>query len=176
MKNQLVVAIAICFFAFASGFKLPQDWTTKEELLPRSTGPYAPYKPKEWLRIRRHADPQGSLTLEGMKPLSGPDQRLNLNLDYNQRLLNNGRTTADAYGGANWRQGGPVVPHGGMKFDHHFGRNGDGFIGGFGQVQPGHHGHGLSPSFGVNGGFRFRRDIESEDDEETLETQDNLQE
>lgn len=50
------------------------------------------------MRYRRYADPQGSITLEGMKPLSGPDQRPSVNLDYNHRLLNNDRTHMDAYG------------------------------------------------------------------------------
>lgn len=80
----------------------------------------------------------------------------------------------DKIGGANWRPGSPISPHAGAEFGHNFGRNGNGFVGGFGQVQPGHHG-GLSPSFGIGGRYRFRRDIEAED-EETLESLDDLQE
>lgn len=175
MKGPLAIAIAICFFAFALGFRLPQDSSRGGSFPPSSTGPYNPERPKgPLMRYRRYADPQGSITLEGMKPLSGPDQRPSVNLDYNHRLLNNDRTHMDAYGGGTWRQGGPVVPHGGVRFDHHFGRDGNGFVGGFGQVEPRHHG-GVSPSFGVQGGFRFRRDVEAED-EESLESIDNLEE
>ncbi|XP_051160557.1 hymenoptaecin-like isoform X2 [Leptopilina boulardi] len=173
MKGQLAVAIAICFFAFASGYRRPKDWT--KDFPPSSTGPYNPQPPRDVLRFRRYADPQGSITLEGTKPLSGPDRRPSVNLDYNHNLLNNGRTNVDAFGGANWRQGGPVVPQGGVKFNHNFGRNGNGFVGGFGQVQPGPRG-GVSPSFGIGGGYRFRRDIQFEDNEEILESQENLEE
>lgn len=48
--------------------------------------------------MRRHADPQGGITLSGEKPLSGPDRRPSLNLDYKHQILNNGQTNLNAYG------------------------------------------------------------------------------
>lgn len=46
MKGPLAIAIAICFFAFALGFRLPQDSSRGGSFPPSSTGPYNPERPK----------------------------------------------------------------------------------------------------------------------------------
>ncbi|KAG7197607.1 hypothetical protein KM043_013391 [Ampulex compressa] len=107
-------------------------------------------------RYRRQANPQGSVRVEATKPLDGPDRRPSVDVNYNQRVFDNGRATADAYGGLNIRPGQPPQPHIGLQWERQY-RNG--FIRGHGQVQRGPGGN-PSPSFGVSGGFRFRREAE----------------
>ena len=95
------------------------------------------------------------------KPLSGPDRRPSLDLDYQHRLNKNWNT--NAFGGVNIRPGQPAQPHAGVNFERQF-KNG-GFLGGSGQVQrfPGGR---ISPGFGLQGGFRFRRDVNDVEPEE----------
>nr|XP_050868432.1 uncharacterized protein LOC127072214 isoform X2 [Vespula vulgaris] len=112
-------------------------------------------------RFRREADPQGSVVLRGEKPLSGPDQRATINLEL-QRKLNE---HTSVYGGGHYMQGDRVRPHAGVVYEREFG---NGFINGRGQVQPGARGR-LEPSFGINGGFRFKRDAEEEEIQESEE-------
>ena len=121
---------------------------------PRSSPPITfPRPPKNPFnhRFRREARPQqNSISLEGVKPLSGPNRQPSLDLNYNHRVFEDHRGNVDAYGGANWVPG-RVSPHAGVKFERNYG---NGFIGGYGQVQPGPRGH-VDPSFGIRGGFRF---------------------
>ncbi|KAG5330927.1 HYTA protein, partial [Acromyrmex heyeri] len=109
-------------------------------------------------RFRREAEPQGSITFQGTQPLSGPMRQPTWDLNVNRKIMNNGRTTADVYGGLNKVPGQRVQPHIGIQAERNFGNNG--FIRGHGQLQPGPRGHGVSPSVGVTGGFRFRREAE----------------
>ena len=108
------------------------------------------------VRFRREANPQGSVVIKGEKPLSGPDRRPSLDVDYQQRVFDKNGLNANAYGGLNVRPGQPAQPHVGLNAERRFK---DGFIGGFGQVQRGTGGR-PSPTFGINGGFRFRRDVD----------------
>lgn len=108
------------------------------------------------VRFRREANPQGSVVLRGEKPLSGPDRRPSLDIDYQQRVLDRNGLNANAYGGLNIRPGQSAQPHVGLNFERRFK---DGHIGGFGQVQRGPGGR-PSPTFGIGGGFRFRRDVD----------------
>ncbi|XP_048262934.1 hymenoptaecin-like [Bombus terrestris] len=107
-------------------------------------------------RFRRHADPQGSLVINGKKPLSGPDRRPSLDVDYHQRVYDRNGVNADAYGGLNIRPGQPAQPHLGVQIQREY-KNG--FIRGYSQAERGPGGR-ISPSFGVGGGFRFRRDVD----------------
>nr|ACA04900.1 hymenoptaecin [Bombus ignitus] len=102
-------------------------------------------------RLSRHADPQGSLVIEGTKPLSGPDRRPSLDVDYHQRVYDRNGMNADAYGGLNIRPGQPAQPHLGVQIQREY-KNG--FIRGYSQAERGPGGR-ISPSFGVVGGFRF---------------------
>ncbi|NP_001165829.1 hymenoptaecin-1 isoform 1 precursor [Nasonia vitripennis] len=120
---------------------------------PRSTGPTFPRPPQQPFnhRFRREARPQqNSISLEGVKPLSGPNRQPSLDLNYNHRIFEDHRGNLDAYGGANWAPG-RLSPHAGLKFERNYG---NGFIGGHGQVQPGPGGR-MDPSIGIHGGFRF---------------------
>ncbi|KAM0732912.1 Hymenoptaecin [Formica fusca] len=110
-------------------------------------------------RFRREAEPQGgSINFQGTQPLSGPNRQPSWDLNANRNIYNNGRTTADVYGGLNKVPGQRVQPHVGVQAERNFGNNG--FIRGHTQIQPRPGGHGLSPSVGVTGGFRFRREAE----------------
>ncbi|NP_001306577.1 uncharacterized protein LOC105196795 precursor [Solenopsis invicta] len=120
-------------------------------------------------RFRREAEPQGtSLSFHGTQPLSGPMRQPTWDLNANRNILNNGHTTADIYGGLGKVPGQRVQPHIGIQAERNFGNNG--FIRGHGQLQPGRGGHGVSPSVGITGGFRFRR--EAEDTEEVEPTEE----
>ncbi|KAL6442459.1 hypothetical protein ACFW04_002585 [Cataglyphis niger] len=119
-------------------------------------------------RFRREAEPQGtSINFQGTQPLSGPNRQPSWDLNANRNIYNNGRTTADVYGGLNKVPGQRVQPHFGVQAERNFGNNG--FIRGHTQFQPRPGGHGLSPSVGVTGGFRFRRTIEDADEEVSAE-------
>ncbi|KYQ58607.1 Hymenoptaecin [Trachymyrmex zeteki] len=109
-------------------------------------------------RFRREAEPQGSISFQGTQPLSGPMRQPTWDLNANRNIFNNGRSTADVYGGLSKIPGQRVQPHVGIQAERNFGNNG--FIRGHGQLQPGPRGHGVSPSVGVTGGFRFRREAE----------------
>ncbi|KAL0122876.1 hypothetical protein PUN28_007511 [Cardiocondyla obscurior] len=110
-------------------------------------------------RFRREAEPQGtSLSFQGSQPLSGPMRQPSWDLNVNRNIMNNGRTTADIYGGVSKVPGQRAQPHIGIQAERNFGNSG--FIRGHGQLQPGRGGHGVSPSIGVTGGFRFRREAE----------------
>ncbi|KOC59676.1 Hymenoptaecin, partial [Habropoda laboriosa] len=111
-------------------------------------------------RVRRQD--RGSLVIHGEKPMSGPDRRPSLDVDYHQRVLDRNGMTANTYGGLNIRPGQPPQPHAGIQLQRNFK---DGFIGGFGQVQR-RPGGGPSPTFGISGGYRFRRDVDEPVDDE----------
>ncbi|XP_026826683.1 uncharacterized protein LOC105276730 isoform X2 [Ooceraea biroi] len=111
-------------------------------------------------RFRREAQNRGSVTFEATQPLSGPQRQPTWDLNANANVFNNGRTTADVYGGLGKAPGQPVQPHFGIQAERKFGN--DGFIRGHTQFQPNPRGHGLSPSVGVTGGFRFRREAQNE--------------
>ncbi|XP_043266772.1 hymenoptaecin-like [Venturia canescens] len=116
---------------------------------------------------RSRREPQGSVRLDVEKPLSGPNRNPSIDLSYNQRLINNGRTTLDAYGGANYRDR-HVSPQAGLNYEHRF--KNDIFLSGQGQVREGPRGR-LEPSFGAGIGWRFRREVmpaEEEQEEEEL--------
>ncbi|XP_043261132.1 uncharacterized protein LOC122402426 [Colletes gigas] len=113
-------------------------------------------------RFRREADPQGSLVIQGTKPLDGPDRRPSLDVDYHNRVFDRNSGALSTYGGLNIRPGQSPQPHAGLQYERNFN---NGFIRGHGQVQRGP-GGGASPSFGMSGGFRFRRDVDSMDGEE----------
>ncbi|EGI65978.1 Hymenoptaecin, partial [Acromyrmex echinatior] len=91
-------------------------------------------------RFRREAEPQGSITFQGTQPLSGPMRQPTWDLNVNRNIMNNGRTTADIYGGLNKVPGQRVQPHIGIQAERNFG---NGFI-----------------RVGITGGFRFRREAE----------------
>ncbi|EGI65977.1 Hymenoptaecin, partial [Acromyrmex echinatior] len=118
-------------------------------------------------RFRREAEPQGSITFQGTQPLSGPMRQPTWDLNVNRNIMNNGRTTADVYGGLNKIPGQRVQPHIGIQAERNFGNNG--FIRGHGQLQPSPRGHGVSPSVGITGGFRFKREAEDTDEIELTE-------
>ncbi|XP_011706609.1 PREDICTED: uncharacterized protein LOC105461804, partial [Wasmannia auropunctata] len=110
-------------------------------------------------RFKREAEPQGtSLSFQGSQPLSGPMRQPTWDLNVNRNILNNGHTTADVYGGLSKVPGQRVQPHFGIQAERNFGNNG--FIRGQTQFQQGPRGHGLSPSVGITGGFRFKREAE----------------
>ncbi|XP_025268004.1 uncharacterized protein LOC105251735 [Camponotus floridanus] len=114
-------------------------------------------------RFKREAEPQGtSLSFQGTQPLSGPMRQPSWDLNANRNIYNNGRTTADVYGGMSKVPGQRVQPHFGVQAERNFGNNG--FIRGHTQFQPRPGGNGLSPSVGVSGGFRFRRETEDVDE------------
>ena len=115
------------------------------------------------VRFRREADPQGSVVIHGQKPLSGPDRRPSLDVDYQHRVFDRNGANANAYGGLNIRPGQPPQPHIGIQAERNF-NNDRGFIRGYGQVERGRSG-GASPSFGLNGGFRFRRSVQGAEQE-----------
>ncbi|KAL6254770.1 hypothetical protein P5V15_014099 [Pogonomyrmex californicus] len=118
-------------------------------------------------RFKREAEPQGtSLSFHGTQPLSGPMRQPTWDLNVNRNIANNGRTTADVYGGLNKVPGQRVQPHVGIQAERTFGNNG--FIRGHGQLQPGPRGHGVSPSVGITGGFRFKRETEDVDEIEPI--------
>ena len=50
------------------------------------------------VRFRREANPQGSVVIKGEKPLSGPDRRPSLDVDYQQRVFDKNGLNANAYG------------------------------------------------------------------------------
>ncbi|XP_076638787.1 uncharacterized protein LOC143350587 [Colletes latitarsis] len=107
-------------------------------------------------RFRREADPQGSLVIQGTKPLDGPDRRPSLDVDYHNRVFDRNGGALSTYGGLNIRPGESPQPHAGLQYEREFN---NGFIRGHGQVQRGPGGE-ASPSFGLSGGFRFRRETE----------------
>lgn len=107
-------------------------------------------------RFRREADPQGSISVEAKKPLSGPDRRPSLDLNYNQRVYDRNGANANAYGGLNVRPGQPASPHLGVNFGKDY-RNGQ--LGGFVQGERGRGGR-ITPSAGIQGSWRFRRDAD----------------
>ncbi|KAF3428348.1 hypothetical protein E2986_03150 [Frieseomelitta varia] len=112
-------------------------------------------------RFRRD-DSKGSVVVTATKPIGGPDRRPSLDIDYKQHIHEKNGWRTDAYGGMNIRSGQSAQPHGGLTFDRDF-KNGH--IGGFGGAQrfPGGR---ISPTFGVQGGFRFRRDVNDVESEE----------
>ncbi|KOX76665.1 Hymenoptaecin [Melipona quadrifasciata] len=112
-------------------------------------------------RFRRQD--KGSISVTATKPLSGPERRPSLDIDYNQRIHDKNGWKADAFGGASFRPGQSTQPHAGINFERNF-RNG-GFVGGFGQAQRQPGGR-IRPEFGVQGGFRFRRDANDVESEE----------
>ncbi|XP_029158679.1 uncharacterized protein LOC114930968 [Nylanderia fulva] len=118
-------------------------------------------------RFRREAEPQGSITFQGTQPLSGPMRQPSWDLNVNRNIFDNGRTTADVFGGLNKVPGQSVQPHFGIQAERNFGNNG--FIRGHTQFEPRPGGHGLSPSVGITGGFRFRRSIEDADEVDSAE-------
>lgn len=143
----IVLSLALfCIIAYAAA------GLGRERFPPRSTGPTFP---RGGPRFPRQADNRGSVVIRGEKPLSGPDRRPSLDIDYNHRLAERNGMTADAFGGVNIRPGERAMPHAGLQFERNF-RNG--FIRGHGQVERGANNR-FSPAFGVSGGFRFRRDV-----------------
>nr|XP_033330979.1 hymenoptaecin-like [Megalopta genalis] len=144
MKFINLALVALCAVAYAAAeAEFEADIEDIEE----------PYVPQ---RSRREADPQGSLVLTGQKPLSGPDRRPSLDVDYSHRIFDRNGATADAYGGLNIRPGQPAQPHIGIRAERTY-RNG--FINAYGQAERGFNGR-PSPSFGIGGGFRFRREAD----------------
>ncbi|XP_076231670.1 hymenoptaecin [Calliopsis andreniformis] len=114
-------------------------------------------------RFRRDTKPHGgSVVIQAEKPMSGPDRRPSLNVDYRQRVFERNGASAHAYGGLNIQPGQRAQPHLGVQMQREY-KNG--FIGGFGQVQRGPGGR-PSPTFGLNGGFRFKRDVEEVEQEQ----------
>ncbi|XP_076287865.1 hymenoptaecin [Lasioglossum baleicum] len=109
-------------------------------------------------RFRRQTEPRGSVSVQATKPMSGPDRRPSVDVDYHQRIFERNGANANAYGGLNIRPGQSPQPHIGIQAERNY-RNG--FVRGFGQVERGHGGR-PSPTFGVSGGFRFRRDVDFE--------------
>ncbi|XP_011146571.2 circumsporozoite protein [Harpegnathos saltator] len=108
-------------------------------------------------RFRREANPQrNSISFQGAQPMSGPNRQPSWDLNFNRNIANNDRTRADVFGGVSKVPGQRAQPHVGIQAERNFGKNG--FIQGSGQLQPGRGGRGVSPSFGINGGFRFRRE------------------
>ncbi|XP_066585831.1 uncharacterized protein [Prorops nasuta] len=142
------------------GWRFRRDIPLEEEIV----------QEEEEHRSRREANPQGSVVIQGQKPLSGPDRRPSLDVNYNQRVFDNGRTNANAFGGVNVRPGQPVRPQFGVNAERNY-KNG--FLRGSAQGQVGPHGR-VSPSVGITGGWRFRRDIPLEEEivqEEEHDTQ-----
>ncbi|XP_017764026.1 PREDICTED: uncharacterized protein LOC108553568 [Eufriesea mexicana] len=116
-------------------------------------------------RVRREADPQGSIVIQGQKPLGGPDRRPTLSADYQHRFYDKNGMNANAYGGITKQPGLPVMPHAGLSLEKNY-RNG--FIRGYSDVQRGPGGR-YSPNVGIGGGFRFRRDVDNVEEEQEEE-------
>ncbi|XP_032674820.1 uncharacterized protein LOC116845812 [Odontomachus brunneus] len=112
------------------------------------------------VRFRREADPQNSINFQGTQPLSGPNRQPTWDLNFNRNIHNNDRMRTDVFGGVSKVPGQRAQPHVGIQAERNFGNNG--FIRGSGQLQPGRGGHRVSPSFGITGGFRFRREAETQ--------------
>ncbi|XP_011146572.2 uncharacterized protein LOC105187459 isoform X1 [Harpegnathos saltator] len=147
MKLLVSLLALSCAIAYTSA-DLPRD-----QSLPQSTGPVLPHNP----RFPREANPQrNSISFQGSQPLSGPSRQPSWDLNFNRNIANNDRTRADVFGGVSKIPGQRAQPHVGIQVERNIGKNG--FIGGSGQLQPRPGGHGVSPSFGINGGFRFRRE------------------
>ncbi|XP_011053613.1 PREDICTED: uncharacterized protein LOC105145627 [Acromyrmex echinatior] len=104
---------------------------------------------------------KGSITFQGTQPLSGSQRQPTWNLNANANVFNKDRTTADVYGGLNKVPGQRVQPHFGIQAEKDFGKNG--FIRGHTEFQQGPHSRRFSPSVGITGGFRFKREAEPQD-------------
>ena len=78
-------------------------------------------------RFRRSADPepQGSIVLQGQKPLSGPDRRPTINLDYQHKIWEGKNGHVSASGGAMKLPGQRVQPHVGIQGSWRFRRSAD---------------------------------------------------
>ncbi|XP_078052250.1 hymenoptaecin [Augochlora pura] len=146
MKFIYLALVAVCAVAYAAA------QAEQETYMEAIEEPYIP------TRFRRQSDKRGSVQVEAVKPLSGPDRRPSVNIDYNHRFYERNGASASAFGGVNVRPGQPVQPHIGIKAERNF-RNG--FINGFGQAERGMNGR-PSPTFGIGAGFRFRRDADFE--------------
>uniref|UniRef100_A0A348G6C2 Hymenoptaecin 1 n=1 Tax=Odontomachus monticola TaxID=613454 RepID=A0A348G6C2_ODOMO len=136
---------------------------TGDQVLPQSPGPVLPHTS----RFPREADPQNSISFQGSQPLSGPNRQPTWDLNVNRNIANNDRSRTDIFGGIGKAPGQSAQPHIGIQHERNLGRNG--FIRGSGQLQPGYGGRGLTPSFGVTGGLRFRREAEDAKDEDDTE-------
>lgn len=105
------------------------------------------------------------MRLEARQPLSGLNRNPSVDLSYNQRLIDNGRTTLDAYGGAGLHDR-HVSPHAGLNYEHRF--NNNVFVRGQGAVREGPRGR-MEPSVGAGIGWRFRREVMPEREDELVE-------
>ncbi|XP_012057882.1 PREDICTED: uncharacterized protein LOC105621016 [Atta cephalotes] len=101
---------------------------------------------------------KGSITFQGTQPLSGSQRQPTWNLNANANVFNKDHTTADVYGGLSKVPGQRVQPHFGIQAEKNFGKNG--FIRSHTEFQQGPQGHRFSPSVGIIGGFRFKREAE----------------
>ncbi|KAH0534654.1 hypothetical protein KQX54_006269 [Cotesia glomerata] len=123
-------------------------------------------------RFRRSPDPQGSIVLQGQKPLSGPERRPTWNLDYQHNIYEGKNGQISAGGGALKLPGQHVQPHIGIQGTWRFRRspdpqgsivlqgqkplskNGQISAGGGALKLPGQH---VQPHIGIQGTWRFRR-------------------
>ncbi|XP_015117170.1 uncharacterized protein LOC107041235 [Diachasma alloeum] len=99
-------------------------------------------------RFRR--SPQGSVQGGVTIPEHGHPQ---LNLDYNQKLIDNGKSTLNAFGGVSTPDMKHFQPHAGLNYEYK--PNNDFFVRGQGSVQPLPGGR-FDPQIGVGMGWRFR--------------------
>ncbi|XP_063980303.1 uncharacterized protein LOC135164145 [Diachasmimorpha longicaudata] len=78
----------------------------------------------EW-RFRRspEPEPQGSIVLQGQKPLSGPDRHGSWNLDYQHRIYEGKNGHVSASGGMGSQHGSRVEPHVGIQGTWRFRRS-----------------------------------------------------
>ncbi|XP_011697418.1 PREDICTED: uncharacterized protein LOC105455645 [Wasmannia auropunctata] len=159
-RNSITMKLLVFVLALSCAVICSSADVPKRTSPPQSTGPVLPHEPRfrRQTNLKLEEPKRGSITFQGTQPLSGPQRQPTWDLNANANVFNNGRTTADVYGGLNKVPGQRVQPHFGIQAERNFGKNG--FIRGQTQFQQGPRGHGLSPSVGVTGGFRFKREAE----------------
>lgn len=91
------------------------------------------------------------MVIRAEKPLSGPDRRPSLDVDYSRRVFERQGVNGNVYGGASLRPGQSPNPRVGINVEKSY-KNGG--FGGFGHVERGPGGR-PSPVFGIGGRFTF---------------------
>ncbi|XP_063992486.1 uncharacterized protein LOC135170513 [Diachasmimorpha longicaudata] len=136
-----------------NGFQLPNGAPPPFNPRP-GTYPF-PNPPKPWgpphFPVRFRRSPQGSIQGGVTVPEHGRPQ---LNLDYNHKIIDNGRSTLNGFGGVSSPDLRHFQPHAGVNYEYR--PNNDFFIRGQGSVQPLPGGR-FDPQIGVGMGWRFRR-------------------
>ncbi|XP_063992489.1 hymenoptaecin-like [Diachasmimorpha longicaudata] len=129
--------------------------TLRPDLDPSLPWPIGPTRrpkaapPRTGFEYRFRRSPQGSIQGGVMVPEQGRPQA---NVDYNQRVFDNGKSTLDTYGGASTQDGRHFQPHAGASYEY---RPRDNVVvRGQGSVQKGPGGR-FVPQFGLGVDLEF---------------------